>query len=88
MSGFDEIELLFERLLSDLAAVFSERELSEVSRFIDHGEYGLALDTVVDIFVEEKKTATPKVVAVVSDLATAMKIDPKSYQGRLGMGPK
>ena len=76
MSGFDEIETLFAKLLVTAGHVLSESEVAEIRSFIDVGEYGLALETAVDIFVEEDKTASSEVVSLIEQLATAMSVEP------------
>lgn len=83
MSNFDDIELLLSRLLSATASVLSEAERAEVQRFIDVGEYGLALETAVAIFVEEEKMATEEVARLVERLAEAMSLDPVPLMERL-----
>ena len=75
MSAFDEIELLFGKLLLEVNAILSESELTEIRSFIDVGEYGLALQTAVDIFLEEGKTLTSKVISLMVQLATAMSME-------------
>jgi hypothetical protein len=47
------------------------------------GEYGLALDTIVDIFTEESKVATQDVIASLEALAVAMALSPSQYSKRL-----
>jgi hypothetical protein len=76
MSNFDEIESLLSRLLMAAAPVLSDAERAEVQRFIDVGEYGLALETAAAIYSEEKKIATAEVVDLIERLASAMSMDP------------
>ena len=83
MSDFAIIESLFSRLLPALRDVFSESEIAEVSEFVDVGEYGLALDTAVDVFIEEGKVATDDVIALVEELAAAMELSAADYSDRL-----
>lgn len=83
MANYTEIESSFKELLPNLREVFSGDEVSEVREFIDVGEYGLALDTLVDIFVEERKRAPAPVVAKVAELAGMMKLAPATYTTRL-----
>ena len=75
-AGFEEIERLFSQLLAALQPIFSEAEQQEVRHFIDVGEYGLALETLVGIFAEEKKECAPAVRLQIADLAGRMSIDP------------
>lgn len=76
MSGFDEIETLFTKLLAAAGHVLSESELAEIRSFIDVGEYGIALETAVDIFVEEGKIAPHEVVSLIEQLSNAMSMEP------------
>jgi len=83
MSDFTIVESLFSRLLSALSDVFSASEIAEVSEFVDVGEYGLALDTAVDIFVEEGKVPEDHVIVLVQSLAIAMELPTAEYSERL-----
>lgn len=83
MSDFAIVESLFSRLLPALSGVFSVSEIAEVSEFVNVGEYGLALDTAVDIFVEEGKVAEDDVIVLVQSLATAMELPAAEYSERL-----
>lgn len=83
MIDFSIVENLFRQFLPALREVFSASELAEVSGFIDVGEYGLALDTAVDIFVEEKKVATQSVIGFAERLAVAMDLSVADYADRL-----
>lgn len=83
MSNFDEIEALLSRLLMAATPVLSETERAEVQRFVDVGEYGLALETAAAIYSEEKKIATAEVVNLIERLAAAMSMDPVPLLERL-----
>lgn len=83
MSDFAMIESLFSRLLLALNGVFSVSEIAEVSHFVDHGEYGLALNTVIGIFVEELKVVQDDVIDLVQSLANAMELPDAEYSERL-----
>lgn len=83
MSDFVIVESLFSRLLPALNGVFSVSEIAEVAEFVDVGEYRLALDTAVDIFVEEEKLAEDEVIVLVQSLATAMELSAAEYSERL-----
>jgi hypothetical protein len=68
------------KLFSELAvleeAIFSAKERAEVDRFIRVGEYGLALETTVDICVEEGKEPSADFMAKVVELALALEMNP------------
>ena len=69
---FIEIELLLSNLLAAAVSVLSDSERAEVQKFIDVGEYGIALETATNIYAEEKKIPSAEVVALVERLAEAM----------------
>jgi hypothetical protein len=73
MADFDKIEALFAELLLAAGPVLSQSK--HIREFIDVGEYGLALETAVDIFAEEGKTAPAEVVSLIEQLAAAMSMD-------------
>ena len=75
MADYQEIEALFSQLLSEDSSSLSESEIAEVREFVDVGEYGLALETRVDIHHEENKAITPSAVALVHRLALTMSVD-------------
>lgn len=75
MSNFEEVELLFANLLVATSSVLSNAERTEIQKFIDVGEYGLALETAADIYVEEKKIASADVVTLFEKLAEAMSVE-------------
>lgn len=83
MNKYEKLESLFEEIIPLLADIFSDAEMSEVCEFLEAGEYWFANDTIVAIFVEEKKCATPKIISLVHDLAVEMKLDPEIYTSRL-----
>lgn len=87
MSNFEEIELLFSNLLVATASELSDSERAEVQRFIEVGEYGLALETAADIYAEEKRTASADVLAQVRCLAAAMSIEAEPLLQRLSKSP-
>lgn len=64
MSDFDETEFLLSELLRAAVPVLSDSERAEVQHFVDVGEYGLALETLVDIYAEEKRSVSADVVCI------------------------
>ncbi|MCS4295489.1 hypothetical protein M2375_003732 [Comamonas sp. BIGb0152] len=78
MPDFKNIEYLLSQLMLEAQLVFSDVEMSEVQRFIAVGEYGLALETIVDIYFEEKKVASMRAINIIESLAYAMSMDPIS----------
>jgi hypothetical protein len=75
MRDFSKVEALLSQLLVASSPAFSSKELAEVQHFIDVAEYGLALETAVGIYNEEKKVATAEVATLVERLAVAMAMD-------------
>ncbi len=80
---YQYIEELLLRLLSLLLGVFSDSENHEVQVFIDAGEYGLALETLVDIVIEEDKKISSESFALVRKLASVMQLDKKVFEEKL-----
>ena len=72
---YKKIEAVFSQLLEASAPMLSEKERAEVQRFIDVGEYGIALETTVGIYYEKKKTVTAEVFSLLERLALMMSMD-------------
>jgi hypothetical protein len=83
MTDFTEIERRFRELLAQTGSLLTNSEQGEIRHFIDHGEYGLALETLVDILFEEAKTPPDDVVSGVAALADRMSTDPRPLLDRL-----
>lgn len=83
MSKFDEIELLFVKLMDATRSILSESECAEIQDYVDVGEYGLALRTAVAIFAEENKEASIEVRITIANLAKAMKVNSNQLLDRL-----
>ena len=77
------IEELLLRLLGLLLEIFTDSEICEVRDFIDAGEYGLALETLVDIVIEENKLVSKESLALVCELADVMGLDKKVFEEKL-----
>jgi len=52
---YTRIEKLLVQLLNSSTASFTEEQKVDIREYIDVGEYGLALETFVDIVEEDKK---------------------------------
>ncbi len=85
MSTYDYqyIEELLLRLLSNLLGIFTDSEKNEVQDFIDVGEYGLALETLIDIIVEENKQISGESLELACDLAEVMQFNKKVLEEKL-----
>ena len=80
---YQYIEDMLLRLLGLLLETFTDSEKSEVQDFIDAGEYGLALETLVDIVTEENKQVSGESLALVCELADVMQLDKKVFEEKL-----
>ena len=85
MSKYDYqfIENLLLRLLGLLLEIFTDSEKVEVQNFIDAGEYGLALETLVDIVIEENKQIPSESLALICELADLMHLEKKVIEEKL-----
>lgn len=80
---YQSIENLLLRLLDLLLEIFTDSEKNEVQDFIDAGEYGLALETLVDIVIEENKQIPGGSMSLVCELADVMQLDKKAFEVKL-----
>jgi len=62
------------KLLSDQGGSWSPSERAEVERYLRAGEYGLALDTLSWILVEEKKPISRDALGEIESLADVMQL--------------
>lgn len=70
--NYDAIERTFTDLLDSVSTGFSEEELREIREFLDATEYGLALQTFIDVVVEEQKRIPHHAVTLCEELARLM----------------
>lgn len=75
MVFFQGVEGQLKEILVLLADCFDESEVSEVQDFIDAGEYGLALETLVDIIFEENKRVPNEILIISKKVAQKMGLD-------------
>ena len=80
---FKYIESLLLQLLTSLTTTFTESELKEVQEFIDVGEYGLSLETLVDIINEENKKIPVASAKLVEELENTMLLDKEVFAEKL-----
>lgn len=83
MDYFILVDSLFEKLIFELTNIFSDYEISLIKKYIHAGENSLALETIVDIIIEEKKTITPEIKTLIIKLGDIMQLDPDIYTNRL-----
>lgn len=81
--NYQYIEELLLRLLDLLTSVFTDSEKREVQDFMDAGEYGLALETLVDIVNEENKQISSESLKLVYELAEVMQLDKSVFEDKL-----
>ena len=62
------VDGMFGELLSISKPYMTAAETEEVRDLLDHAEYGLALETLVHIFVEGGKSATEPVFTLITRL--------------------
>lgn len=72
---YHQLEVLFESLYLHLASLFSSPDLAEVMEYLDHGEYGIALETLCFIIEDEKKPITQKIYALIAQLGNLMEME-------------
>ena len=80
---FQGIEDLFSQLIISLKEIFSQSEIQEVQDFIDAGEYGLALETLVDVIDEEDKKVSNEILASIQKLTSEMLMNQEALLGKL-----
>lgn len=73
-ADFTAIEQRFTLVLDALSGELSAAERREVEEFIDVGEYGVALETLSALLVEERKRVSPATFAEIVELADSMGI--------------
>jgi hypothetical protein len=83
MRDFADLERRFTELLEQSSPPLTHSEQREVRHFVDHGEYGVALETLVDIFVEQAKVPTDTIVSAIVALANRMSMDTQPILDRL-----
>ncbi|MBL8510500.1 MAG: hypothetical protein JNM52_02540 [Betaproteobacteria bacterium] len=76
----------FNDLLLSSQDVFLPSEISEVQSYLDVHEFGLALQTYMDIAIEEKKTVPAKAIAICNELAQQMQMECPVRSNQRGQG--
>lgn len=66
-----------------LAKFFTESERSEVTNYVEVGEFGLALDNMVDIIIEERKQVGVEILDGIVALAALMGLDTACYKEKV-----
>lgn len=81
--NYQYIEELLLQLIGLLVSVFTDSEKKEIQEFIDAGEYGLALETLVDIVNEEDKQISIESLKLIYELAEVMQLDESVFEDKL-----
>lgn len=69
---YQEVEENFGNLISLLNKSVISKEIDEIKDFVDYGEYGLALDTLIDIIKEENKEINNDIFQYIAKLSNLM----------------
>jgi hypothetical protein len=62
----------FVVLLKEVSPLFAADKLRWFREYIDHGEYGLALDSVQEVFVDEKQKPSGAILQIMKEVAETM----------------
>lgn len=72
-----ECSLLF--ILDAFGETWTTSEAEEVSHFVNHGEYGVALETLCAIIEEENKGISSELYRHIQELGKRMELDPETW---------
>jgi hypothetical protein len=75
MIDIRKIESMFSELLDRPSSSLLADECAEVKEFIDVGEYGIALETLISIYLEERKLPDEDGRRIIDALAAEMSMD-------------
>jgi hypothetical protein len=73
-SDHEWLEATFAALFAELGDTLASAERAEIIEFVDVGEYGVALETLVALVVEEQKQLPAPAFATICLLADRMAI--------------
>ena len=74
MGTIDDRERRLGRILDALGEALTESERDEIEMFLSACEYGVALETLCDILIEEARSLPKSVFAEIVELAELMGI--------------
>ncbi|RCW63253.1 hypothetical protein DET61_11920 [Marinobacter nauticus] len=83
MNDYQKIENALGSLLAVLADSFTESEFNEVKEFIDAGEYGIALETLIDIIEDESKSISKEALLLAKKAGECMDMDSNTIEKRV-----
>jgi hypothetical protein len=81
--NYQHLEEKLSYLLSLLTSCFSKTEITEVQDFVDYREYGLALETIVNIIEEENKQISKEMLGLIYELIGIMSLDKDKFAEKL-----
>ena len=81
--NYQQHEELFSHLLYLISPSFSKSELTEIQDYINHSEYGLALETLVAIVEEENKLISKEILELIYQLTQIMGMNKASFEEKL-----
>ena len=76
---YDLLEKLFAELFSEIGCSLNVSESGDVKGFIDHGEYGLALEDLCEILRETKTPISKKVLKLIETLGKKMDLEEETW---------
>lgn len=77
MNHYDYLESQFEMLFPSLASRFSKVEFDIIKEFVDANEFGVALETTAEIFIEKHCAVTAEILEQMRRLAAHMEMSPE-----------
>jgi hypothetical protein len=80
---YAELDQAIRALLGVLERSFAADQLAEVRDYLHHREYGLALETIASVVVDDRIPIRPETVRQVDALAASMKMTGDRVMRRL-----
>lgn len=80
---YAELDRAIRALLEVLERSFAADHLAEVREYLEHREYGLALETIASVVVDDHIPIRPETVRQVNRLAASMKMSGDRVMRRL-----
>jgi hypothetical protein len=77
------IDGLFVELMAAAKPYMNAAEMGEVQELLDEAQYELALETIVDAFVEGGKSATDQVFTLITRLTNMMQMPLEDSIGKI-----
>jgi len=74
MRDFAVIEQRMRSLVASLKVILPEKGVNEVLHFIEHGEYGVALEELKDLYDENARSTSKGVLTEMLDIAKIMEM--------------